>query len=172
MLLGRSFITIGMKLNAHAVVDNWALVLVLVAAVVSRPPWNDLPRSAPYPVVVVRLAEGVDIYVNDAFGSAHRAHASTEGIVAHVPVAAAGLLMAEGGAYLGKALHDPERPFIAILGGAKVSDKLAVIQALLPKVDKLLVGGGMCFTFLKAQGHEVGKSLLEAEMIDTCASLL
>ena len=109
-----------------------------------------------------QLAAIADVYVNDAFGSAHRAHASTEGIVAFVPEAAAGLLMANEVAYMGKALSDPERPFVAVLGGAKVSDKLEVIQNLLPKVDALVIGGAMAYTFLKAAGLDVGKSLVEA----------
>jgi phosphoglycerate kinase len=106
-----------------------------------------------------QLAEGVDVYINDAFGSAHRAHASTEGIVAHVPVAAAGLLMAAEVAYLGKALNNPDRPFVAIIGGAKVSDKLEVIENPLGKVDALCIGGRWP-TFLKSRGVAVGKSLV------------
>ena len=118
-----------------------------------------------------QLAEGVDVYVNDAFGSAHRAHASTEGIVAHVPVAAAGLLMAAEVAYLGKALHDPDRPFVAIIGGAKVSDKLEVIENLLGKVDALCIGGAMAYTFLKSRGVAVGKSLVEDDLLDKARDL-
>jgi len=118
-----------------------------------------------------QLAEGVDVYVNDAFGSAHRAHASTEGIVAHVPVAAAGLLMAAEVAYLGKALHDPDRPFVAIIGGAKVSDKLEVIENLLGKVDALAIGGAMAYTFLKARGVAIGKSLVEDDLLDKARDL-
>jgi len=119
------------------------------------------------PGFAAKLAEGVDVYVNDAFGSAHRAHASTEGIVQHVKVAAAGLLMADEVAYLGKALHNPDRPFVAIIGGAKVSDKLEVIENLIPRVDALLIGGAMAYTFFKARGIEVGKSLVEADLLDT-----
>jgi phosphoglycerate kinase len=107
------------------------------------------------------LARLGEVYVNDAFGSAHRAHASTEGVAHYLP-AVAGLLMEKELRYLGQALANPERPFVAILGGAKVHDKIGVIQNLLPKVDKLLIGGGMAFTFLKAQGYEIGKSLLDA----------
>lgn len=118
-----------------------------------------------------QLAALADIYVNDAFGSAHRAHASTEGIVRHVTQAAAGLLMANEVAYMGKALTSPDRPFVAVLGGAKVSDKLEVIQNLLPKVDALVIGGAMAYTFLKAQGLEVGKSLVEADLVDTARDL-
>jgi phosphoglycerate kinase len=118
-----------------------------------------------------QLAEGVDVYVNDAFGSAHRAHASTEGIVRHVPQAVAGLLMAAEIAYLGKALHEPERPFVAILGGAKVSDKLEVIENLLGKVDALCIGGAMAYTFLKAAGLEIGRSLVENDLLDKAREL-
>jgi phosphoglycerate kinase len=118
------------------------------------------------------LAKLADYYVNDAFGAAHRAHASTEGITHHVQKSAAGLLMEKELEYLGKALHDPAKPFVAILGGAKVSDKIEVIQNLLPKVDALIIGGGMAYTFLKAQGHEIGKSLLEADKVDLAKKLL
>jgi phosphoglycerate kinase len=123
------------------------------------------------PAFAKQLAALADVYVNDAFGSAHRAHASTEGIVAFVPEAAAGLLMANEVAYMGKALTNPERPFVAVLGGAKVSDKLEVIQNLLPKVDALVIGGAMAYTFLKAQGLEVGRSLVEADLVDTARDL-
>jgi phosphoglycerate kinase len=118
-----------------------------------------------------QLAEGVDIYVNDAFGSAHRAHASTEGIVKHAPQSAAGLLMAAEVNYLGKALNNPERPFVAILGGAKVSDKLEVIENLLGKVDALCIGGAMAYTFLKARGVAIGKSLVESDLLDKATEL-
>lgn len=113
-----------------------------------------------------KLANLCDIYVNDAFGSAHRAHASTEGITHFVSQSAAGLLMEKELTYLGKALSEPDRPFVAILGGAKVSDKIEVIQNLLAKVDALLIGGGMAYTFLKAKGQDVGKSLLEADKLE------
>jgi len=112
------------------------------------------------------LASLADVYVNDAFGSAHRAHASTEGIVHHVTQAAAGLLMAAEVQYLGKILEHPERPFVAVLGGAKVSDKLEVIQNLVPRVDALLIGGAMAYTFFKARGLPVGKSLVEEDLLD------
>jgi phosphoglycerate kinase len=118
-----------------------------------------------------QLADGIDLYVNDAFGSAHRAHASTEGIVRHVPQAVAGLLMAKEIEYLGKALHAPERPFVAILGGAKVSDKLEVIENLLGKVDALAIGGAMAYTFLKSRGIPVGKSLVEDDLLDKARGL-
>ena len=101
--------------------------------------------------------------MNDAFGSAHRAHASTAGITRFMKQCAAGLLMEKELKYLGKALADPEEPFVAILGGAKVSDKIGVIKNLMDKVNVLIIGGGMAYTFLKAQGHEIGKSLLEAD---------
>ncbi|MGC9292592.1 MAG: phosphoglycerate kinase [Acidobacteriaceae bacterium] len=118
------------------------------------------------PAFAQKLAKLCDLYVNDAFGSAHRAHASTEGITHYVAQSAAGLLMEKELNYLGKALTQPDRPFIAILGGAKVSDKIQVIQNLLGKVDALLIGGGMAYTFLKAKGQDVGKSLLEADKLD------
>jgi phosphoglycerate kinase len=123
------------------------------------------------PAFAKQLADGIDLYVNDAFGSAHRAHASTEGIVRHVPQAVAGLLMAKEIEYLGKALHAPERPFVAILGGAKVSDKLEVIENLLGKVDALAIGGAMAYTFLKSRGIPVGKSLVEDDLLDQAREL-
>jgi phosphoglycerate kinase len=110
--------------------------------------------------------------VNDAFGSAHRAHASTEGITHYVERAAAGFLMEKELRYLGGALEAPERPFVAILGGAKISDKIEVIENLLGKVDRLLIGGGMAFTFLKSQGKNIGKSLCEADKLDLARDLL
>lgn len=112
-----------------------------------------------------KFADLADIYVNDAFGAAHRAHASTAGIAAHIP-AVAGFLMEKELEVLGKALSNPERPFTAIIGGAKVKDKIGVIENLLEKVDNLIIGGGLAYTFVKAQGHEVGKSLLEVDKID------
>jgi phosphoglycerate kinase len=118
-----------------------------------------------------QLAAFADAYVDDAFGAVHRKHASVYDVAARLPHYAGGLVLREV-EVLKKVTESPEQPYVVVLGGSKVSDKLAVIQALLPKVDKLLVGGGMCFTFLAAQGHEVGKSLLEADMVDTCASLL
>jgi phosphoglycerate kinase len=119
------------------------------------------------PAFAARLAELADVYVNDAFGSAHRAHASTEGMVRLVPQAAAGLLMASEVEHLGGALDSPKRPFVAILGGAKVSGKLEVIQNLVGKVDALLIGGAMAYTFLKARGLAVGTSLVEDELLET-----
>ena len=117
------------------------------------------------------LAKFADFYVDDAFGAVHRKHASVYDVPALLPHYAGGLVLREV-EVLKRVSESPEQPYVVVLGGSKVSDKLAVIQALLPKVDKLLVGGGMCFTFLKAQGHEVGKSLLEEEMVATCSSLL
>ncbi|MFY1699455.1 MULTISPECIES: phosphoglycerate kinase [unclassified Solwaraspora] len=118
-----------------------------------------------------QLAAFADAYVDDAFGAVHRKHASVYDVPARLPHVA-GLLVHREVEVLGKLTGAPERPYVVVLGGSKVSDKLAVIEALLPTVDKLLVGGGMCFTFLKAQGHEVGRSLLETEMVDTCRDLL
>jgi phosphoglycerate kinase len=119
-----------------------------------------------------QLANLAEYYVNDAFGTAHRAHASTVGITKFVKQSAAGLLMEKELKYLGKALEHPEKPFVAILGGAKVSDKIGVIQNLMNKVDSLIIGGGMAYTFLKAQGHEIGKSLLEADKVELAKQLL
>ena len=123
------------------------------------------------PSFAKQLASVADFYVNDAFGSAHRAHASTEG-VAHFLPAVAGFLMERELNFLGKATAEPTRPYIAILGGAKVSDKIAVIENLLPKVDQLIVGGGMANTFFKAQGHEVGASLVEDDKVKLAKDLL
>jgi phosphoglycerate kinase len=119
-----------------------------------------------------RLARMGDVYVNDAFGTAHRAHASTVGVTAHFDQRAMGLLIENELENLAKATDDPRTPYVAILGGAKVSDKIGVIDNLLPKVDELLVGGGMAFTFLAARGKGVGDSLLERDRIDTAAALL
>ena len=119
-----------------------------------------------------KLAKLADVYVNDAFGTAHRAHASTEGMTHFVNEKAAGLLMEKELKFLGKALESPDEPFVAIVGGAKVSDKIAVIDNLLDKVDALIVGGGMAYTFLNAQGQKTGKSLLEADKIDVAAAAL
>jgi phosphoglycerate kinase len=119
------------------------------------------------PAFAKQLAALADVYVNDAFGSAHRAHASTEGIVHQIPESAAGLLMGKEVEYLGRVLEQPERPFVAVLGGAKVSDKLEVIENLIAKVDALLIGGAMAYTFLEARGVPVGRSLVERELLDT-----
>jgi len=119
-----------------------------------------------------QLASLCDVYVNDAFGTAHRAHASTVGITHHVSKAAAGLLMEKELEYLGRALNNPEHPFVAILGGAKVSDKIPVINALIDRgVDKILIGGAMAYTFLKAEGFTVGKSLVEDSMLSTALEI-
>jgi phosphoglycerate kinase len=119
-----------------------------------------------------QLAELADVYVNDAFGSAHRAHASTEGIVHQVRETGAGLLMAAEVEYLGKILERPDRPFVAVLGGAKVSDKLEVIHNLVPRVDALLIGGAMAYTFFKAQGVPVGRSLVEQELLEAAKDVV
>ena len=119
-----------------------------------------------------QLAHLADYYVNDAFGTAHRAHASTVGITKFVQKSAAGLLMEKELEYLGRALHNPEHPFVAILGGAKVSDKIGVIENLITKVDALIIGGGMAYTFLKAKGEPVGKSLVEADKVQLAKQLL
>jgi phosphoglycerate kinase len=119
-----------------------------------------------------QLANLADLYVNDAFGTAHRAHASTVGITKFVQKSAAGLLMEKELEYLGQAMQNPEKPFVAILGGAKVSDKIAVIENLLKKVDTLIIGGAMAYTFLKAQGHQVGKSLVENDKLDLARQIL
>lgn len=119
-----------------------------------------------------QLANLADWYVNDAFGAAHRAHASTVGITKFIQKSAAGLLMQKELDYLGKALQDPEKPFVAILGGAKVSDKIAVIENLLPKVDVLIIGGAMAYTFLKAKGQPVGKSRVEEDKLDLARQIL
>ncbi|WP_341534557.1 phosphoglycerate kinase [Caldicoprobacter guelmensis] len=117
------------------------------------------------------LAQLGDIYVNDAFGSAHRAHASTEGVAHYLP-AVAGYLIQKELEVMGKALENPDRPFVAILGGAKVSDKIGVIENLINKVDVLLIGGGMAYTFLKAKGYEVGNSLVEEDKIELAKQLM
>lgn len=123
------------------------------------------------PAFAKQLAQLCDVYINDAFGSAHRAHASTEGMIPFVPVHAAGLLMEQELKYLG-IIRDPSRPCVAILGGAKVSDKIEVIQNLGKIVDKLLIGGAMAYTFLKAQGEPTGKSLVEDDKVDLAKKLL
>ena len=117
------------------------------------------------------LAEYADVYVNDAFGTAHRAHASTEGIAHHLP-GLAGFLMEKEISFLGKLLHAPEKPYAAIIGGAKVSTKIGVLEKLLEKVDVLIIGGGMSYTFLKAKGFEVGHSLMEAEKVSLAFELI
>jgi len=118
------------------------------------------------------LAENADIYVNNAFGTAHRAHASTEGVTHFLQPAAAGFLLEKEIKYLGQALAYPDHPFVAVIGGAKVSDKIAVIENLLEKVDTLIIGGGMAYTFLRAQGRPTGKSLVEEDRIDLAKRLI
>lgn len=123
------------------------------------------------PAFAKQLASLADVFVNDAFGTAHRAHASTEGVTKTIP-GVAGFLMQKELDYLGGALDEPKRPFVAILGGAKVKDKIGVIQQLIGKVDTLIIGGGMAYTFLKAQGYEIGKSLLDAGNVEFCKEVL
>ena len=118
------------------------------------------------------LASLCDIYVNDAFGAAHRAHCSTVGVASFVEEAAVGYLMGKELKYLGNAVEDPQRPFVTILGGAKVADKLNVIENLLTKADTVIVGGGMAYTFLKAQGYEIGKSLVDDTKLDYCKEMM
>jgi len=124
------------------------------------------------PAFAKALAALADVYVNDAFGAAHRAHASVEAIVHVIPEAAAGLLMEKELRYLGEALTDPQRPFVAILGGAKVSDKIEVIDNLIPRVDRLLIGGAMAYTFFKAMGKPVGRSLVEDDKLDAARNIM
>ncbi len=119
-----------------------------------------------------KLASLAEIYVNDAFGTAHRAHASTEGVAHFIPVSVAGFLMQKEIDYLGKAVTVPDRPYVAILGGAKIKDKIPVITNLIDKVDVLLIGGGMAFTFLKAKGYEIGKSLLDESNLELTKELM
>jgi phosphoglycerate kinase len=118
------------------------------------------------------LGSLADVYVNDAFGAAHRAHASVEAIVKLMPAAGTGLLMEDELRYLGEAIGHPTRPYVAILGGAKVSDKIEVIENLIPRVDRLLIGGAMAYTFLKAQGKPVGKSLVENDKLDAARDII
>lgn len=123
------------------------------------------------PEFAEKLASLGDVYVNDAFGTAHRAHASTAGVAQYLP-AVSGFLMEKELKFLGNAVNNPKRPFVAILGGAKVKDKIAVIESLLEKVDTLIIGGGMAYTFLKAKGYEIGNSLLDEERIDFCKEIM
>ena len=124
------------------------------------------------PAFAKQLAAYADVFVNDAFGSAHRAHASTEGVTHFVAQSAAGLLMESELVHLGKALTEPARPFVAIIGGAKVSDKINVIESLMEKADAILIGGGMAYTFLRAQGQSTGKSLVEEDKIELARATL
>src|SRR3954454_40841 len=124
------------------------------------------------PTFAKGLAALADVYVNDAFGAAHRAHASVDAIVRLMPNAGAGLLMEKELRYLGGAISNPERPFVAVIGGAKVSDKIEVIENLIPKVDRLLIGGAMAYTFFKAEGKPVGKSLVEDDKLDAARDIV
>ncbi len=124
------------------------------------------------PGFAAQLAKLGDVYVNDAFGTAHRAHASTQGVTRHIDRCGAGYLLMKELDYLGKIIENPEMPFVAILGGAKISGKIDVISNLLPKVDKIIIGGGMTYTFFKAKGMEIGNSLLEKDKIDFAKKLL
>ncbi len=124
------------------------------------------------PEFAKQLAQGCDVYVNDAFGTAHRSHASTAVIAQFVPEKMAGFLLEKEIKFLGNALHNSEKPFVAIIGGAKVSGKLEVLQSLITKTDTILIGGGMAYTFLKAQGHKIGNSLVEDDLLETAKDIL
>jgi phosphoglycerate kinase len=124
------------------------------------------------PDFAARLAGLGDVYVNDAFGTAHRAHASTEGVTRYIDQCAAGYLLMKELDYLGRVIENPEKPFVAILGGSKISGKIDVISNLLPKVDRIIIGGGMAYTFFRAKGMEIGNSLLEEDKIDFAKALL
>jgi phosphoglycerate kinase len=129
-------------------------------------------ETANDPKFAGQLARLGDVYVNDAFGTAHRAHASTQGVTRHIDQCAAGYLMVKELTYLGSVIQSPQKPFVAVLGGAKISGKIDVIAHLLDKVDRILIGGGMAYTFFKAMGHGIGTSLLEADRIDMARDLL
>jgi phosphoglycerate kinase len=153
--------------RAQAMADGDVLLLENVRFEAAETSKDDAVRGG----LAERLAGLADLYVDDAFGAVHRKHASVYDVATQLPHAA-GRLVASELDVLTRLTTEPDRPYVVVLGGSKVSDKLAVIQALLPKVDRLLVGGGMCFTFLAAQGHGVGKSLLESDQVDTCRRLL
>ena len=155
------------KAKADALADGDVLLLENVRFEAAETSKDDAERGE----LADRLAALADVYVDDAFGAVHRKHASVFDVAERLPHYA-GRLVARELDVLTRLTTDPERPYVVVLGGSKVSDKLAVIEALLPKVDRLLVGGGMCFTFLAAQGHGVGGSLLEADQVDTCRRLL
>jgi phosphoglycerate kinase len=155
------------RAKAGALTDGDVLLLENVRFEAAETSKDDAERGE----LAERLAALAELYVDDAFGAVHRKHASVYDVAARLPHAA-GRLVARELDVLTRLTTDPERPYVVVLGGSKVSDKLAVIEALLPKVDRLLVGGGMCFTFLAAQGHGVGNSLLEADQVDTCRRLL
>jgi phosphoglycerate kinase len=155
------------RAKAGALADGDVLLLENVRFEAAETSKDDAERGE----LADRLAALADVYVDDAFGAVHRKHASVFDVAERLPHYAGGLVARELDV-LTRLTESPDRPYVVVLGGSKVSDKLAVIQALLPKVDRLLVGGGMCFTFLAAQGHGVGKSLLEADQVDTCRQLL
>jgi phosphoglycerate kinase len=155
------------RTRAAALADGDVLLLENVRFESAETAKDDAARGE----LADRLAALADLYVDDAFGAVHRKHASVFDVAERLPHAA-GRLVARELEVLTRLTRDPDRPYVVVLGGSKVSDKLAVIEALLPKVDRLLVGGGMCFTFLAAQGHGVGGSLLEADQVDTCRRLL
>jgi phosphoglycerate kinase len=155
------------RAKAAGLADGDVLLLENVRFEAAETSKNDAERGE----LADRLAAFADLYVDDAFGAVHRKHASVYDVAQRLPHAA-GRLVARELEVLTRLTTDPDRPYVVVLGGSKVSDKLAVIEALLPKVDRLLVGGGMCFTFLAAQGHGVGGSLLEADQVDTCRRLL
>jgi phosphoglycerate kinase len=157
--------------SARAAVDGLAAGQVLLLENLRFNAGETSKDAAEREAFADQLAAFAEAYVDDAFGAVHRKHASVYDVPARLPHFAGRLVLREV-EVLSRLTGQPDRPYIVVLGGSKVSDKLAVIEALLPKVDKLLIGGGMCFTFLKAQGHEVGKSLLEEEMLGTCRDLL
>lgn len=158
-------VTVGAEAEAMAAALKAGDVLVLEN---TRFEAGETKNNAELAAAMAKLG---DIFVNDAFGSAHRAHASTTGVADTLP-AVAGFLMEKELEYLGSALEDPKRAFVAILGGAKISDKIGVIEALLSKVDSILIGGGMANTFLAAQGYDMGKSLVEQDALETAAALM
>ena len=155
------------RTRAGALGDGDVLLLENVRFEAAETSKDDTERGG----LADRFAALADVFVDDAFGAVHRKHASVYDVALRLPHVA-GRLVATELDVLTRLTRDPERPYVVVLGGSKVSDKLAVIEALLPKVDRLLVGGGMCFTFLAAQGHGVGKSLLEADQVETCRRLL
>ena len=155
------------RTRAEALGDGDVLLLENVRFEAAETSKDDAERGG----LADRFAALADVFVDDAFGAVHRKHASVYDVALRLPHVA-GRLVATELDVLTRLTQDPERPYVVVLGGSKVSDKLAVIEALLPKVDRLLVGGGMCFTFLAAQGHGVGKSLLEADQVETCNRLL
>jgi phosphoglycerate kinase len=157
--------------SARAAVDGLDAGAVVLLENLRFNPGETSKDEAERAAFADRLAAFGDAYVDDAFGAVHRKHASVYDVPARLPHFAGRLVLREV-EVLSKLTGDPERPYVVVLGGSKVSDKLAVIEALLPKVDRLLIGGGMCFTFLKAQGYEIGRSLLEEEMLKTCRDLL